>query len=145
MTRRREALSNREARWLAIEAQGLARPRPARAAAPQIRALAAQLGAIQLDAINVVERTQHLVVFSRLGRHDRSLLHAMSAPPSSLWEYWGRAASLQPVEDEPLFRWRYRIGSSHNPGPRIQARVDGWRAANAEYADAVLNEVRDRG
>lgn len=145
MPKRGAALSAREARWLAIDAQGLAPARPARVTPRHLLDVVRRLGAVQLDAINVVERTQYLVLFSRLGPYDKRAFNAFTGPGADVWEYWGHAASLQPAVDEPLFRWRYDIGGTYHPGPRVQARRDAWRAATADYVDAVLAEVRDRG
>ena len=147
MTKRNAGISAREARWLAVDAQGLGRSRPTtrRVTAARLEALARSLGSVQLDAINVLERTQFLIPFSRLGTYDRTLLHQLTGPGRPLWEYWGHAASLQPVEDEPLFRWRYEVGGTYVPGPTVRARVDAWVAAHADYLAAVLEEVRTRG
>jgi uncharacterized protein YcaQ len=108
-------------------------------------ASATALGAVQLDAVNVLERTQFLVFFSRLGVYDRKLLHDLTGPGGSLWEYWGHAASLMPASDEPLFRWRYQIGGTYVPGPKVRARHQAWETSTADYLAAVLQEVRDRG
>lgn len=74
-------LSGQQARWLAIAAQGLGKPRPK---VPidrrHLRAVIAAVGTIQLDAINVVARTQFLVLFSRLGAFDVTRLHEMTGP-----------------------------------------------------------------
>ena len=137
-------LSLREARWLALEAQGLAQPRP-----PGPVDEHALLGAIeriailQLDAINVVERTQHLVLFGRLGAYDRGLLHSLQGPGKPLWEYWARAASLIPMAQQPLFRWRMGHSSPYRVGPDSSWRR--WHDEHAEYVQAVLREVRERG
>jgi uncharacterized protein YcaQ len=147
VTRARD-LSTREARWLAIEAQQLGRPRPrARSGATvaQLEEVARSLGVVQLDAVNVVERAQFLALFSRLGPYDRSRLHELTGPGGALWEYWGHAASLMPADDEPLFRWRYDHGGTHVHGPVMRARVDAWAAHSAEYLAAVMEEVRERG
>ena len=141
-------LSRREARWLALEAQGLTAPRrlsKGGVTASEIEATARCLGAVQLDAVNVVERTQFLVFFSRLGAFDRSLLYELSGPGGALWEYWGHAASLIPVVDEPLFRWRYGIGGTYVPGPKVRARITAWEASFDDYMQAVLKEVSERG
>jgi uncharacterized protein len=163
-------LSNLEARRLAIAAQGLAGPRPqfsqgqsARAQSArgqsargqsagsqcggkQLRRLMGQVGTIQLDAVNVLERTQYLVPFSRLGSYDPGALRALSGPGAPWFEYWGHAASLLPLELQPLFRWRMdrsRQDLLDNVGARERRRA--WRAAHAEYIAAVLAEVTDRG
>ena len=106
-----------------------------------------QLGTIQLDAVNVLERTQFLVPFSRLGSYDPAVLLAFSGPGGHWFEYWGHAASLLPVELQPLFRWRMersRQGpASSNAGARERRRA--WRAAHADYMAAVLAEVTEVG
>jgi uncharacterized protein YcaQ len=143
-------LSSQEARRLAIAAQGLANPRPGpRGRAPgdqQLRKVMGQLGTIQLDAVNVLERTQFLVPFSRLGSYDPVALRALSGPGGHWFEYWGHAASLLPVELQPLFRWRMersRQDLLDNVGARERRRA--WRAAHADYMAAVLAEVIERG
>jgi uncharacterized protein YcaQ len=138
----------REARWLAVEAQQLARPRPrarSGASAAQVEQVARALAVVQLDAINVVDRTQFVVFFSRLGSYERNHLHRLIGPGGALWEYWGHAASLMPVDDEPLLRWRYDDGGTYVPGPVVKARVDAWEAESAAYFASVMEQVRERG
>lgn len=138
-------LSAEEARWVALRSQGLDRPRPARPAGPRsLAALVDRLGAVQLDAVNVLARTHEIVPFSRLGDH-RGDLRGLTAPGGPLYEYWGHAASLLPVTLEPLFRWRTRLAGPWSEGSRYVARQAAWIAEHADYLDAVRDEVRDRG
>jgi uncharacterized protein YcaQ len=102
------------------------------------------IGTIQLDAINVVERTQFLVPFSRLGAYNRAHFHALNGPGGALFEYWGHAASLMPVAQHPLFRWRMDL-DGYEGGPTLQARRAAYAAKHRDYIDAVLREVRERG
>jgi uncharacterized protein YcaQ len=105
------------------------------------------MGTIQVDAINVLARTQFLVLFSRLGDYDVGHLHTLTAPPKPprLFEYWGHAASLLPVERQPLFRWRMAGAGPWGHSEAYAQRVEAWRADHATYIDAVLAEVRARG
>ena len=106
----------------------------------------AQLGTIQLDAVNVLARTQFLVPFSRLGSYDPATLRSLTGPGGYWFEYWGHAASLLPVELHPLFRWRMeRWRADLADSPAVQERRRAWRAAHAGYMGAVLAEVTDRG
>jgi hypothetical protein len=144
--RSRSQLSQAEARWLAIEAQGLARPRPQGPIARRhLRAAIEAVGTIQLDAINVLERTQFLVPFSRLGPYDVARLHQLTGPYGELLEYWGHAASLLPMAREPLFRWRMAQDGPLGDSPVWSARRRAWRKAHAAYIASVLEEVRARG
>jgi uncharacterized protein YcaQ len=139
-------LSRDDARWLAIDAQGLARPRPAGPIRKRhLLSTIAALGQLQLDAINVVQRTQFLVLFSRLGAFDVGLLHDMTGPAGELFEYWGHAVALLPVTHHPLFRWRMEQSGTYGESPTRIARRAAFREANAEYIDNVFREVRDRG
>src|SRR5258708_21638532 len=102
------ALSDSQARRIAIAAQGLADPRPqGPVSARQLRRLSEQLGVIQIDSVNVVVRTHYLPAFSRLGAYRPQLLETEAwGKRPSLFEYWGHEASFMPMRLQPLLRWR---------------------------------------
>ncbi len=137
-------LTATEARWLALEGQGLDRPRPARpAAAAGLRRVFGRVGVIQLDAVNVVARTQFLVPFSRLGPYDRAAYMAMSGPGGELVEGWAHMASLTPAATYPLLRPRMRsFAEGTSAWHRNRA---AWARTEARYIAAVLDEVKRRG
>jgi uncharacterized protein len=143
------ALTQREARWLALSAQGLdapRRPRTRPAGTNQLRRVMEQLGTIQVDAVNVVQRTQFLVPFSRIGAYDPAGLRRMSEPGGAWFEYWGHAASLMPIELQPLLRWRMAFRRGDTPwGAAWFARRKAWRDEHADYIAAVLAEITERG
>ena len=105
-------LSLARARRIALAAQGFGRPRPTTPpGAARIAKLVAQLGLLQLDSVNVFERSHYMPVFSRLGPYDKSRLdriagHGTGRIDRRLVEYWAHEASLIPIELHPLFRWR---------------------------------------
>src|ERR1700733_982178 len=79
-------LSARQARRIALAAQGLAAPRSMWPVTRRVfRKLAGELGVIQIDSVNVLARTHYLPAFSRLGPYPRALLEV---------EAWGRKPSL---------------------------------------------------
>jgi uncharacterized protein YcaQ len=135
-------LSAAQARRIALAAQGFADPRPR--GVPDRRSLRrviGRVGAIQIDSVNVLVRSQYLPLFSRLGPYPVELLdRAAHRVPRELFEYWGHAASLLPVTSYPLFRWRMARGAEEAWGGmrRIQRDRPG-------YVEAVLEEVRARG
>jgi uncharacterized protein len=108
-------LSNSEARAIAVTAQGLATPRPARVDLRAVRTLVQRLGVLQLDSVNVLVRSHYLPIFSRLGVYDQSLLDKLAySGERALFEYWGHMASLLPVALQPLFRWRMEFAEKHS-------------------------------
>jgi hypothetical protein len=131
------SLSARQARRVAINAQGLGAALPGRAPGrARLRRLVGQLGTVQVDAVNVLARTQFLVPFSRLGGVEPGDFVALCGRGRPCFEYWGHAASVMPVELYPLLRWR--MEAQHQ-------REAAVRAAHGDYLDAVLADVRDRG
>jgi uncharacterized protein YcaQ len=139
-------LSGADARRLVVAAQGLARARPNRSTTARgLRGVVATLNVLQLDAINVLERTQFLVPFSRIGGYDVGRLHAMSGPGGELYETWAHAASLVPMEQEPLFRWRQAIGGMYDESPTHARRSAEFRAEHADYIASLVAEISERG
>jgi uncharacterized protein YcaQ len=140
------SLSIHEARRLAVTAQSLGKPRPkGPITKAKLRSAIDALGVLQLDAINVVERTQFVVPFNRLGPYDNALLHKLTGPNGAFFEYWGHAACLLPMAYQPLFRWRMaEHASPDDPLVRAQRRRQ-FRKENAAYMQSILDEIRDRG
>ena len=110
-----------------------------------LRSAVAKVGTLQLDAINVVERTQYLVPFSRIGAYDRMRLQTLSGPGGELLEYWGHAASLVPAAWEPLFRWRMAEFAEVEDGTKWRRYWNDFKAEHGDYLEAILAEVRERG
>ncbi len=136
-------LTARQARRLAIAAQGFAEGRPDRAVGRRdFRKVAARLGVIQIDSVNVVTRTHYLPAFSRLGAYPREILEqeAWGKKPS-LFEYWGHEASLLPIETQPLFRWRMERARAGE----IWEGMARFGRERRDYIDNVLEEIERRG
>jgi len=139
-------LSASEARRVALAAQGLAAPRPARLSSASSSALLTatdRLGVLQIDAVNVLARAHYMPLFSRLGAYDVARLdRAAYHEPRALFEYWGHQASLLPVALQPLFRWRMEQAAR---GDGIYSGLMRFGKARRKYVNEVLAEVRDRG
>lgn len=133
-----ETLSNAEARRIALAAQGLADPRPkGRVDRRHLRKVLDQIGLIQIDAVNVLVRSQELPLFARLGPHPRSLI-ADATAAGELFEYWVHEASHVPTAHYHLHRWR--MSGEHGWG--TFARL---RERRPEFVAEVLDRVRAVG
>lgn len=107
-----ERLTLSQARRIALRAQGLDRPRPARGAAPtmrQFQQVVDRLGVLQIDSVNVLARAHLMPAFSRIGAYDPALLdRASGQAPRRLVETWAHMASFVPPETYRLLGWRQR-------------------------------------
>lgn len=136
-------LTARQARRIALAAQGFAEPRPeGDISRRQFRKTAERLGVIQIDSVNVVTRTHYLPHFSRLGAYPRELLETEAwGKKPFFFEYWGHEASLIPIEHQPLFRWRMERARA---GETWQGLAKFARDRR-DYIDHVLAEIERRG
>ncbi len=130
------------ARRLAIAAQGLAAPQ-AKPTQEAMLALLRQLRCLQLDPIRAVERTQYLVLWSRLGTYDREHLHELVYEQRHLFEYWAHCASIVLTEDYPIHEYMMRhYGKGTSTGSQ---RLAKWLQENDAFRQYVLDALRTDG
>ncbi|MGZ5297527.1 MAG: DNA glycosylase AlkZ-like family protein, partial [Actinomycetota bacterium] len=127
------------ARRVAVVAQLLSSPRPR-----SIEEVIRELGMVQMDPTSAVARTEHLVLWSRLGKRFRVAdLERMLWDERSLFEYW---AHIVHVDDYAIHREsmrRFGIATPGEPGRRTYVRE--WMKANVSFRRYVLRELRRRG
>ena len=129
-------ISLASARRIALAAQGFSSPRPTgRVDRRHLRSVLDAIGLIQIDSVNVLVRSQELPLFSRLGKHPRTLI-ADATDAGELFEYWCHEASHLPVDMHPLLRWRMDEAKRGALWPGLQ-RV-------ARKNPALVQEIRDR-
>jgi uncharacterized protein YcaQ len=106
------------ARRIALSAQGFTEPRvgvgvDGAVSRRHLKRVLDRVRLIQLDSVNVAVRAHYMPLFSRLGPYPTDLVDDAAwthraRRPRMLVEYWAHEASLLPVADWPLFRWRMR-------------------------------------
>jgi uncharacterized protein len=100
------------------------------------------LGCVQIDPISAVAPSHYLVLWSRLGNYDRSLLSEMYRE-KILFEYWAHQLSILLWEDYPLFL------SGMRNYPDLQTvwgkRVLKWMKDNKKLETYILSELRKKG
>jgi hypothetical protein len=132
-------LSLAEARRLALAAQGLHRPRPARVTRGALAATVRRLALLQLDFVNVVCPSHFIVPFSRLGPYDRRLLHDTIYGTGQFTEQWAHEASVIPMETWPLLRERMEVHRARPWG------FDDIMRRHHSYVDTAMALIADRG
>ncbi|WP_267433269.1 crosslink repair DNA glycosylase YcaQ family protein [Sphingomonas sp. GM_Shp_1] len=128
------SFSLREARRIALAAQGFGRPHPVSPTVRHLRSTADRLNLFQLDSVNVLTRAHYLPAFARLGGYDRALLEGDAWGPKRqrrMFEYWAHEALLLPLDLHPLLRWRMARGERGEIGYR------SWRRAEADATPMV--------
>lgn len=127
---------NRAMRRLVLERQGIA---PTRRGFDKARLLELieQLGYVQVDSINVVERAHHLILFSREPRYRRELLTELLERDRLLFEHWTHDACILPASHFPHWRHRFDDPSAGVLGRHSKSRM-------GRNADALLDAVRER-
>jgi uncharacterized protein YcaQ len=100
----RTALPRSAVAALFLERQHLDRPRARRLTAARLVRFAEDVGGIQLDSINVLERAHLLTLWSRFGAFDRAALERLVYRRRLLFEYWAHAACLVPTTHFPMWR-----------------------------------------
>jgi uncharacterized protein YcaQ len=136
-------LSARQARRLALAAQGFGRAPPASPGRTDLLKLVRRLGVVQMDSVNVLARSHYLPFHSRLGAYPRDALEDLAwGARRGLFEYWMHEASLASLEVQPLMRWRMEDARA---GVGVWRGVAAFLRTHGDFIDRVVAEIRDRG
>jgi hypothetical protein len=129
-------LSRTDARRLAVLGQMLSKPQPR-----TIAEVVAGLGEVQMDPTAAVARTEHLVLWSRLGsRFKVADLDRMLWEERSLFEYW---AHIVRTEDLAIHRDAMRRYLTNDSARHMKTQE--WLKVNAGFRRYVLRELKQRG
>jgi uncharacterized protein YcaQ len=96
-----------------------------------------RLYAFQIDSVNVLTRAQYVPAFARLGPYSMDAFDALAYHKRELFEYWGHAACLLPIELYPLVRYRMHWHKEQT--------LTYMRSARGAYMARVYAEVAERG
>jgi len=102
-----DSLSAAQPRRVLLQAQSLAKRRPARAVgAKQFREYLDRQGVLHLDSVNVLARAHYLPFFSRFGPYDQAALDTYLWSSGENFEHWGHEAAVMPIGLLPALRHR---------------------------------------
>src|SRR5579871_1124426 len=96
-------LTKAQARAVWLRAQRLDTEAPFGAGPEATAAAVAQLGYVQIDTINVIERCHHHILWNRIPGYRRADLRQAQSADRSVFEYWTHALSYVPAKDFRFF------------------------------------------
>lgn len=123
-------LSEHDIRALVIERQHIHRPWPG-----DLSTLIHHLGALQLDAIQIITRAHHHQLYNRIPRY-REVQLEKAEQRREIFEYWSHAAAYLPMQHYRFARVRMN---------RIREGQKHWFEKNAKLCRYVLDRVREEG
>jgi uncharacterized protein YcaQ len=110
----------------------------------QIYEVVEHLGCVQIDTLQMVHRSQYIVLWSRLGTYQPADFDKLVYDPQQrrLFEYWQHAASLIPLRD-----FRYRLPTMRWFREGTTSRYGLWKTdpKNAALVAAVMERVQREG
>ena len=97
------SLTKSEARYIWLHAQRLDIRAPFGEGPPATAAAIEHLGYVQIDTINVIERSHHHILWSRIPDYRRADLRQAQSVDKTVFEYWTHALSYVPAKDLRFF------------------------------------------
>jgi len=132
-------ISNRDARRLWLERQGLAAAPTGPATQDDLMSVIDRLGFVQLDTIRVIARAHDHILWSRRQRYREGMLDQL-VQDRLAFEHFTHDASVLPMAFYP--NWRRQFA-------RMRNRIDGtgWRKAmpSDKECDAILARIAEEG
>jgi uncharacterized protein YcaQ len=96
-------LAKSQARQIWLHAQRLDTSAPFGDRPEATGAAVEHLGYVQIDTINVIERSHHHILWTRIPAYRREHLHQAQTVDKSVFEYWTHALSYVPAKDFRFF------------------------------------------
>ena len=129
-------LSNSDARRIFLAKQGLSAPPNRALTKAGLLDLIHDLGFVQVDSIQTVERAHHQILFSRNQTYRREHLTALLEKDGSLFEQWTHDASILP---SAFFKyWKHKFLDEE------KAIIERWRKWRGEGFEASFEETFER-
>ena len=129
-------LTRAQARNLIFDSQGLRKKYAFGSGSRGLQNCFANLGYVQIDSINVVERAHHQTLFNRVKKYQPEQLASIFNKVDGIFDYWAHAASFLPMD-------LYRFSLFEKVHWRRGASV--WFEENSEVIESVLARIRAEG
>ena len=134
-------ISNQQARRIILQLQGLCIPPHKGLGANGLYKLIEQLGFVQLDSIQWVERAHHMTLFARNQTYRPHHLKDLIESDKLLFENWTHDASVIPCAFFPY--WRHKFERTR---PRLVKQFTNWQGVQClEPCEELLQRVQENG
>lgn len=134
-----ETVSPALARRIALSAQGFGRRLPSNVGVRQLNSVVDRINLLQIDSVNVFERSHYLPVFARLGDYRKSDLDRVTSS-KQMTEWWAHEAAFFRAADLPLFQWRMDDYRS-----KAAADSTSWHHSNQPMIEWLRSELASNG
>jgi uncharacterized protein YcaQ len=129
-------ISNSDARRVFLAKQGLSAPPNKALTKPGLLQLIHDIGFVQVDSIQTVERAHHQILFARNQTYRREHLTTLLEKDGALFEHWTHDASIVP---SAFFRyWKHKFRYEE------EVLVERWRKWRGEGFEDVFDETYER-
>lgn len=137
-------LDRARARAIWLRAQRLDEEAPFGEGPEATRRAVEHLGYVQIDTINVIERSHHHILFTRIPAYRRSDLDHAQSVAKSVFEYWTHALAYVPTADYRFFI-RAMEAYRQNPAKAFAAETDerAYKALLARIRKDGALSIRD--
>ncbi|CAO1651204.1 winged helix-turn-helix domain-containing protein [Parasphingorhabdus sp. NYA22] len=125
-------ISNRQARWLWLQSQGLSETPTGPLDLPE---MIRRLGYVQLDTIQNVTRAHHHILWSRNQNYREPMLDRLLGEERAVFEHFTHDASILPIEFYPMWRRQFR---------RLGEKVAGYASFKKAVSEIGADEIKAR-
>ena len=134
-------LTAKTARHTILHLQGLTRPPSIKQSDQELYELIEQLGFVQLDSIQWVERAHHMTLFARNQTYRPKHLEPLIERDQLLFENWTHDASFIPTAFYPY--WKHKFEREEQ---RLKTKFTKWQGKGfADHLTNLLSRVEEQG
>ncbi|QRM48204.1 winged helix-turn-helix domain-containing protein [Rhizobium sp. BG6] len=129
-------VSNSDARRVFLAKQGLSAPPKTALSKSGLLQLIHDIGFVQVDSIQTVERAHHQILFSRNQTYKREHLTTLLEKDGTLFEHWTHDASILP---STFFKyWKHKFRRQE------EVLINRWRKWQGEGFEHAFDETYER-
>ena len=134
-------LTAKTARHTILHLQGLTRPPNIKQSDQELYQLIEQLGFVQLDSIQWVERAHHMTLFARNQTYRSKHLEPLIERDQLLFENWTHDASFIPSAFYPFWKHKFEREEA-----RLKSKFTKWQGKGfSDHLASLLSRIKEQG